>query len=96
MKTGERIHNVEKMFNVYHARFTRNDDYPPKRLMEEPIKSGPLKGELLREDDWTKMLDEYYILHGWDPSTSWPTKEKLEELDLLECLDILERYSRSN
>ncbi len=96
MKTGERIHNVEKMFNVYHARFTRNDDYPPKRLMEEPIKSGPLKGELLREADWTKMLDEYYILHGWDPSTSWPTKEKLEELDLLECLDILERYSRSN
>jgi aldehyde:ferredoxin oxidoreductase len=91
MKTGERIHNVEKMFNVYHAGFTREEDYPPKRLMEEPVKSGPLKGELLREDDWNKMLDEYYTLHGWDPLTSWPTKEKLEELDLNECIARLER-----
>ncbi len=33
MKTGERIHNVEKMFNVYHAGFKREDDFPPQRLM---------------------------------------------------------------
>lgn len=90
LKTGERIHTIEKMFNVYHAGFTRSDDYPPKRLMEEPIKSGPLKGELLRQDDWDKMLDEYYELHGWDRHTSWPTKEKLEELDLSECIERLE------
>ena len=91
MKTGERIHNVEKMFNVYHAGFTRKDDYPPRRLMEEPIKSGPLKGELLNQDDWDKMLDEYYALHGWDQYTSWPVKEKLEELGLSECIEILEQ-----
>lgn len=91
MKTGERIHNVEKMFNVYQAGFTRNDDYPPKRLMEEPIQSGPLKGELLRREDWDNMLDDYYSLHAWDPSTSWPTKEKLYELDLHECIERLEQ-----
>jgi aldehyde:ferredoxin oxidoreductase len=82
MKTGERIHNLEKMFNVRHAGFTRKDDYPPKRLMEEPVKSGPLQGELLKREDWEQMLDEYYGLHGWDKKTSWPTREKLEELGL--------------
>jgi aldehyde:ferredoxin oxidoreductase len=82
MKTGERIHNLEKMFNVCHAGFTRKNDYPPKRLMEEPVKSGPLQGELLKREDWEQMLDEYYGLHGWDKKTSWPTREKLEELGL--------------
>jgi len=37
------------------------------------------------------MLDEYYNLHGWDQYTSWPTKEKLEELNLPECIAILEK-----
>jgi len=96
MKIGERIHNVEKMFNVYHVGFTREDDYPPQRLMEEPVKSGPLKGELLRRADWDSMLDEYYTLHGWQESTSWPTREKLEALDLPECVDRLEEAKQKS
>jgi aldehyde:ferredoxin oxidoreductase len=91
---GERIHNVEKMFNVYHAGFTRKDDYPPRRLMEEPIKSGPLKGELLRQSEWDQMLDSYYSLHGWDQVTGWPTEEKLYELDLPECISRLQEAKR--
>ena len=94
MRGGERIHNVEKMFNVYHAGFTRREDYPPARLMTEPIKSGPMRGESLRQKDWDDMLDEYYRLHGWDKSTSWPTKEKLEALDLEECVKRLEQARR--
>jgi len=90
MKIGERVHNVEKMFNVYHAGFTRKDDYPPRRLMREPIRSGPSKGVLLKQNDWENMLDEYYSLHGWDQCTSWPTKEKLDELGLHECVKRLE------
>ncbi len=69
----------------------RNDDYPPERLMEEPIKSGPLKGELLNREDWDKMLDTYYNLHGWAQNTGWPTKEKLQELDLPEFIERLEQ-----
>ncbi|MBN1105430.1 MAG: aldehyde ferredoxin oxidoreductase family protein [Deltaproteobacteria bacterium] len=86
MKTAERIHNVEKMFNVVHARFTREDDYPPARFMVEPIQSGSLKGEYLQKEAWDGMLDAYYALHGWDRETGWPTREKLEELDLPECV----------
>jgi aldehyde:ferredoxin oxidoreductase len=90
MTAGERVHNVEKMFNVCHAGFTRKDDYPPERLMAEPIKSGPLRGELLKKKDWDEMLDEYYRLHKWDPLTSWPTKERLAALELEECVQRLE------
>ena len=95
MQAGERIHNVEKMFNVYHAGFTRKHDYPPERLMKEPIKSGPSKGELLKKEDWDKMLDEYYSLHGWDPSTSWPTKNRLKEIGLHECIEKLEQAEKT-
>jgi aldehyde:ferredoxin oxidoreductase len=94
MRTGERIHHLEKMFNVYHAGFTRQDDYPPKRFFEEPVKSGPLRGELLAREDWDRMLDEYYELNGWDKNTSWPTRGKLEELGLEECIEMLEQAER--
>jgi aldehyde:ferredoxin oxidoreductase len=63
MLIGKRIHNVEKAFNVRHAGFSRKDDYPPERLMKEPIKSGPGKGELLDREKWDAMLERYYGIH---------------------------------
>ncbi len=95
IKTGERIHNLEKMFNVVHAGFTREDDYPPRRFMEEPVKSGPLKGELLERKNWDRMLDEYYGLNGWDRRSGWPTQRKLKELGLQECVEMLQRAKKS-
>ena len=89
MEAGERLHNLEKLFNIHHAGFTRNDDYPPKRLMEEPIKSGPLKGERLLKADWDRMLDEYYACHGWDNRTGRPKEEKLRALELDEFIPLL-------
>jgi len=29
-----------------------------------------------------KLMDEYYVLRGWNSATGRPTKEKLAELDL--------------
>ena len=87
---SRRIHNLEKMFNVYHAGFTRQDDDPPKRFMEEPVKSGPSKGALLKRKDWDSMLDEYYGLNGWDKQSGWPTQGKLEDLNLEECIEMLQ------
>ena len=80
---GEQILNVGKAFNVIHAKLNRRDDYPPKRLMKEPIKSGPQKGERLEKVKWDKMLDRYYELHGWDVKTGLPTKKGLMEIGLL-------------
>jgi len=66
MEIGESIRTPQKVFNVIHAGFSRKDDYPPPRLMEEGERTGPFKGELLDRNKWDQMLDEYYDLNGWD------------------------------
>jgi aldehyde:ferredoxin oxidoreductase len=50
-----------------------------------------LKGQLLDREDWDTMLDTYYSLHGWSQRAGWPTREKLRELDLPECIERLEQ-----
>ena len=94
MRMGERIHNVEKAYNVLHAGFDRQDDYPPRRFMEEPVRSGASRGELFRKEDWGRVLDEYYELHGWDLETGWQRREQLEKLGLAEIADRLEKAGR--
>jgi aldehyde:ferredoxin oxidoreductase len=79
LKTGERIYNIERLFNLREGK-TRKDDTLPKRLLDEPFKSGLSKGYKI---DFENLLDEYYKLRGWDIN-GIPTKEKLEELNLLE------------
>lgn len=93
MRMGERIHNIEKAINV-RAGMTRKDDRPPDRFFEEPIKSGPGKGDILERDKFEKMLDEYYELRGWDKETGLPTRDKLEDVGLKEVADELERYGK--
>jgi aldehyde:ferredoxin oxidoreductase len=94
MAVGERIHNVEKAFNVLHAGFSRGDDQPPSRFMEEPVRSGPMRGEKLTKEGWDKMLDEYYELHGWDKATGWQSRKCLEGLGLKSVADDLEKAGR--
>ena len=77
VKKGERIWNLERIFNI-KAGFTKEDDKLPERMEKEPIKSGASKGETT---DLSKMLPEYYKLRGWDEN-GVPTPEKLRELGL--------------
>lgn len=79
MKIGERIWNLEKLFNL-KAGFTRKDDTLPHRILKEPIKTGPSRGEI---EELDKMLDDYYKIRGWGKD-GVPTREKLEELGLSE------------
>jgi aldehyde:ferredoxin oxidoreductase len=78
---GERIWNLERLFNVREGK-NRQDDLPPLRLLEEPISSGPAKGERLEKEKYEAMLTEYYLLRGWCPETGIPTEEKLLELGM--------------
>ncbi|KXA97782.1 hypothetical protein AKJ38_00215 [candidate division MSBL1 archaeon SCGC-AAA259I14] len=93
LKTGERIHNVEKAINS-RAGFTRLDDIPPERFFEEPIKSGPGKGDILERDKFEQMLNEYYQIRGWNIQTSLPTSNKLKELDLEKVAEELEKHGK--
>ncbi|MFC1532409.1 aldehyde ferredoxin oxidoreductase family protein [Thermodesulfobacteriota bacterium] len=81
MKVGERVNNLARAFNAREG-FTRADDSLPERLMTEPLSEGASKGHVISEEDLKVMLDEYYLLRGWDPNTGKPTREKLVELGL--------------
>jgi aldehyde:ferredoxin oxidoreductase len=79
MRVGERIWNLERVFNVAEG-FRREDDVFPKREFEA------IEGEETKEPQMTReeaefMLDEYYALRCWDNS-GVPTSEGLANLDL--------------
>jgi aldehyde:ferredoxin oxidoreductase len=94
MLLGQKAYNLEKAFNTIHAGFGRQDDYPPRRYMEEPIDSGPFAGFKCDRDKWDEMLDRFYQLLGWDIKTSWQTRSGLESLGLKDIADRLERAGR--
>lgn len=77
LKIGERIWNLERLFNNA-AGMTRADDSLPPRITKEPLTEGASKGHVV---DLEPMLDEYYQLRGWD-NQGRPTPEKLRELGL--------------
>lgn len=77
LKVGERIWNLERMFNL-EAGFTKEDDTLPPRLLEEAVTTGPAKGKVAELD---VMLEEYYKVRGWDKD-GIPTEEKLDELSI--------------
>jgi len=77
LEAGERIWNLERMFNI-KAGITGADDALPKRITDEGIAEGPNKGMVNKLGD---MLPEYYKLRGWDEN-GVPTEEKLSSLGL--------------
>jgi aldehyde:ferredoxin oxidoreductase len=80
MKTGERIINLCRAFNVREG-ITRKDDTLPKRFTE-PLPEGPYVGQTFSKESLSRMLDYYYEFRGWNKETGIPSPEKLEELDL--------------
>lgn len=81
LKTGERIWNLEKLFNL-GAGFSRADDCLPGRCYE-PIKGEASEGAVMTRDQFETMLDEYYSVRGWTKE-GIPTREKLRELGIEE------------
>ncbi len=75
LSCGDRIWNIEKLFNL-EAGFTKADDTLPPRLLKEALPEGPAKGKVCELD---VMLPEYYSLRGWD-AEGVPTQEKLAAL----------------
>ena len=81
LKTGERIHNLKRMFSVKRG-ITRKDDMLPARVLTDRLTSGGTRGNIFNLD---VMLDEYYAVRGWSED-GIPTRDKLVELGLEECL----------
>jgi aldehyde:ferredoxin oxidoreductase len=81
-KAGERIYNLEKAYNVREG-WTKKDEYPPPRIMKDPIPDGVAKGSVVTKKEFELMLDAYFEARGWN-SDGIPKKEKLIELGLNE------------
>jgi len=65
MKTGNRIWDLVRRFNLAHGLDTRTDTLPP-RFVKEALPDGPAKGHRISEADMAVMIQEYYQLRGWD------------------------------
>ncbi|KUO48892.1 MAG: hypothetical protein APF76_09590 [Desulfitibacter sp. BRH_c19] len=85
LKIGERILNLERLFNIQEG-FDRKDDTLPNRFLKESFKEGLSAGHTI---DLKKMLDEYYQVMGWD-SNGIPSESKLIELDISEITNLKE------
>lgn len=77
MKAGERIWNLERLFNL-QAGIGPDEDKIAKRLLEDPVSEGPAEGYVV---DLDTMLDEYYEVRGWTPEGE-VKEEKIDELGI--------------
>lgn len=80
---GERIINMERLFNAREG-FSRKEDTLPKRILKELMPTGPGKGQKVELEP---MLNEYYQLMGWSDDGK-PGREQLVNLGLGELLDL--------
>jgi len=74
---GDRIFNLERLFNLREG-LSRKDDTLPQRFLTEPFREGPSAGHTVPIE---QLLDNYYQVRGWDVNGS-PTKETLARLGL--------------
>jgi aldehyde:ferredoxin oxidoreductase len=81
IQVGERVWNLEKLYNLREG-FTKEDDTLPPRLLSEAVADGPSQGWVSHLEP---MLKEYYRTRGWDEN-GVPKKQKLQELGLASLL----------
>ena len=80
-RVGERVTVLARLFNGREG-FSAKDDILPKRAIDEPMPSGPAKGQVVELDT---LRTEYYHLMGWTEN-GIPTEERLVELGLKDIL----------
>jgi len=82
LRVGERIFNLERLFNLREG-FTSKDDSLPLRFIGEPFREGPLAGKVV---PLTRLLLKYYRLRGWS-EVGIPTVQRLQKLGIEEKPD---------
>jgi aldehyde:ferredoxin oxidoreductase len=75
---GERINNLERLFNLREG-MDPAEDTLPWRMLHEPLPDGVSKGMVVNLEP---LLDQYYSARGWQRGDGYPTPEKMRELGL--------------
>ncbi len=90
-KSGERIENLARLFNIREGKGTRKFDTLPWKIMNFPVPDeGPAKGMYVSEEEFQLGLDDYYSVRGWT-ADGVPTTEKLKALVLGDFAYIAEK-----
>ncbi len=79
-RTGERISNLKKAFNIREG-WQSADDWLPVRAMRDAMPSGPGQGVHMEDDELRIMIDSYYAARGWTEDGFIPSA-KLDELGM--------------
>ncbi|MBW2369548.1 MAG: hypothetical protein JRH15_16885 [Deltaproteobacteria bacterium] len=100
VKAGERIWNMRRAVIIKSEGRTRETDCYLDNfydvVWEDPHDSGEVGERLVvlkayvDKKKFEALKDRYYQLAGWDVKTGWPTRQKLEALDLADIADELE------
>jgi aldehyde:ferredoxin oxidoreductase len=78
-KTGKRILNLRKAFNVREGIRPGDATLPSRALGRPPLTAGPLKGITVNIEALEK---EHYRLMGWDLEVGGPTPEVLKDMEI--------------
>jgi aldehyde:ferredoxin oxidoreductase len=82
---AERVLNLERAIVVRHFGRTRAMDervVPYFEYDENWVNPEIGIRQRLERREFLLVMDEYYHLRGWDVKTGWPTRERLESLNL--------------
>jgi aldehyde:ferredoxin oxidoreductase len=77
LRIGERIWNLERLFNL-RAGIDHTQDALPERFLKEPIPEGPAQGQVSK---LSEMIQDYYSLRGWTEKGE-PSPATLAALEL--------------
>jgi aldehyde:ferredoxin oxidoreductase len=85
MRAAERVCTLERALQVrYWGRDREMDEMVLPYFERTEPGQNPFLAErhALDREQFRPVMDEFYALHGWDPETGWPTRQRLGELGL--------------
>ncbi|MFC1905476.1 aldehyde ferredoxin oxidoreductase N-terminal domain-containing protein [Chloroflexota bacterium] len=75
MEAMDRVFNIERCIHVREGRRREHDIYPDSIYRLDSWK-------WTSKEEFEKVIDDYYIARGWDPSTGLPKRSTLKKLGL--------------
>jgi aldehyde:ferredoxin oxidoreductase len=81
LEVGERRINLLRAFNAREG-IGKDADVLPKKLFQPLGGQGPTAGVALTPEEFERAREAYYRMAGFDPTTGYPTRERLNALGL--------------
>ena len=106
-RIGERVFNLQRAILSREGHKGRQNDTLQESNYEIPLEPNPsnygcmipgkdeeidsLEGAVVDREQFEKMKDEYYDIRGWDVATGLQKKKGLEDLELKDVAEIMDK-----